>query len=297
MSAHEAEPRTAPPDVLLAVEEAIATLQSHPDSAVREAAGTLLEGIDAVHRLGLTHLVGAIHGMAGEAFLNRLTADPAVRLLLMSYNLIAVDRRLQAEEALDRVRGHLHDHGLDIEILEVVGGVVTVRLHWRAEAAGQAPPAGETVRRDIEATLLEHFVGFQELVVRGRHEPSGAVHHVPLDAVRRAKTPVYYDALGAADLAEGAVKAVDVNGVPVLLACVDGEVYAIRNRCGDSPLPLEFGSLTGSELRCSWHGCRYDVRSGRRVDGEAGRLQVFPVAIDRTTIRIALDVAGQGSES
>jgi nitrite reductase/ring-hydroxylating ferredoxin subunit len=297
MSAPEAEPRTAPPDVLLAVEEAIATLQSHPDSAVREAAGALLEGIDTVHRLGLTHLVGAIHGMAGEAFVNRLTADPAIRLLLMSYNLIAVDRRLQAEEALDTVRGHLHDHGIDIEILEVVGGVVTVRLYRRTEAAGVTPPAEEIVRRDIEATLLEHFVGFQELVVRGRNEPTGAVHLVPLEALRRARAPVYFDALDAADLAEGAVRAVDVNGVPVLLARLDGEVYAVRNRCGDSPLPLEFGSLSGSELRCSWHGCRYDVRSGRRVDGDVGRLQVFPVAVDRTTIRIALDAAQQGSES
>ena len=41
--------------------------------------------------------------MAGDAFLNRLAADPAIRLLLMSYELLAVDRRLLAEEALDAV--------------------------------------------------------------------------------------------------------------------------------------------------------------------------------------------------
>jgi nitrite reductase/ring-hydroxylating ferredoxin subunit len=285
------------PDVLQAVDEAIATLQSHPDRIVRDAAQALLEGIDAVHRLGLTHLVQAIHGMAGEGFLNRLTADPAIRLLLMSYNLIAVDRRLQAEEALDTVRGHLHDHGVDVEILGVVGGVVTVRLHWRARSGGAIETPVDAVSRDLEAALLEHFVGFQEVVVKGRSEPPAAIHHVPLDALRPANRPIYSDALGLQDLREGSTRAVDVNGVPVLLARVDGDVYAVRNRCGESPLPLEFGSLIGSELHCSWHGCRYDVRSGRRVDGEAGSIQVFPVSIDEERIRIALDVTRDGGEA
>ncbi|HTG12574.1 MAG TPA: NifU family protein, partial [Candidatus Eisenbacteria bacterium] len=89
----------------------------------------LLQGIDAVHRTALTHLVDAIRGMAGDAFVNRLAGDPAIRLLLMSYELLAVDRRLVAEEALDAVRGHLHDHGIDVELVDVVGGAVYVRLH------------------------------------------------------------------------------------------------------------------------------------------------------------------------
>src|SRR5262245_14781185 len=123
------EAKAAEADLLEDVERAIAALETHADPHVRAAVHALLTGIDAVHRAGLTHLAQAIHGMAGEAFLNRLVADPAIRLLLMSYNLVAVDRRMQAEEAIDGVRGHLHDHGIDVEILEVVGGVVYVRLH------------------------------------------------------------------------------------------------------------------------------------------------------------------------
>src|SRR5687768_8978950 len=97
-------------DVLAEVDRAMSELTAHPDAAVREAVTTLLEGIDAVHRAGLTHLVQALHCMSGDTLINRLIADPAIRMLLMSYDLIAVDRRLQAEEALDTVRGHLHDH-------------------------------------------------------------------------------------------------------------------------------------------------------------------------------------------
>ena len=132
-------------DILEEVQRLIAELESHPDARVRASVTALLEGIDTVHRTALTHLVGAIQSMAGEAFMNRLTADPAIRLLLMSYDLIAVDRRLHAEEALDRVRGHLHDHGIDVELSEVVGGAVYVTLH----GIERSDVVREGVRRDL----------------------------------------------------------------------------------------------------------------------------------------------------
>ena len=146
------------------------------------------------------------------------------------------------------------------------------------------------VRRDLEAALLEHFVGFQELVVGERPGMAGTVHTVSVDALRRASRPVYYDALASADLPESGIRGVEVNGVPVLLARVDGSSPGAGGT-------LEFSVVDGSELRCSWHGCRYDVRSGRRVDGEAGSLQVFPVSVDQDRVRVALDVARGGEMS
>ena len=50
--------------------------------AVREQTTRLLEDIDAVHRLGLAHLMDVIRGMGGDAFVNRLIGDPAIRMLL-----------------------------------------------------------------------------------------------------------------------------------------------------------------------------------------------------------------------
>src|SRR5262245_37140311 len=148
-------------DVLEEVQRPIDALEAHPDPAVRADLTALLQGIDAVHRTALAHLVDAIRGMAGDAFVNRLAADPAIRLLLMSYELLAVDRRLLAEEALDAVRGHLHDHGIDVELADVVGGAVYVRLHGLPDAG----PAHEAARRDVEEALRAGLVGFQELVV------------------------------------------------------------------------------------------------------------------------------------
>ena len=275
-----------PPDDL--IEEAqrlIAALEAHPDPEVRAQVTTLLQHVDAIHRTALTHLVGAIHGMAGEAFMNRLTADPAIRLLLMSYDLLAVDRRLMTEEALDAVRGHLHTHGIDVELTDVVGGVVYLKLHG-ADGAGLDAGA---VRRDLESALQAGLPGFQELVI-GERQQSGAS---PLLQISGAKlhAPVHRAACAVADVPPGTLKAVDVDGDAILIANVAGDFHALADHCGDGPLPLRFSTLADAELRCSWHGCRYDVRTGARVDGHGESLRVYPVRIEHGEVRVVVAVA------
>ena len=166
------------PDLLEEIEQLIGALQNRHGAGVRDQVELLLADIDAIHRAGLTHLLDAIRGMGGDAFVNRLIADPAIRMLLMSYDLVPVDRRLMAEEALDSVRGHLHARGVDVEILDVVGGVVYTRLHGVA-AANRAEAA---VVQDIEECVREGFVGFQELVTRERH---ASVKPIPIGLLRR----------------------------------------------------------------------------------------------------------------
>jgi nitrite reductase/ring-hydroxylating ferredoxin subunit len=271
-------------DVLEEAQRLIAALESHPDPAVGARLTALLQSIDAIHRTALTHLVSAIQGMAGEAFINRLTTDPAIRLLLMSYDLLAVDRRLLAEEALDAVRGHLHAHGVDVELADVVGGAVYVRLHGLEGGTISV----DMVRHDLEEALREGLLGFQELVLGDR--PSARPDLLQVGGLRQARRPVYRRACATTDVACGELKAVDIEGQDILVANVDGQYHALANRCGDTPLPLHFGTLLGAELRCSWHGCLYDVRSGHRLDGGRERLAVFPVAVEGGEVRVAVGV-------
>ena len=283
MSDDNAGAAESAPDLLLDVEQLIAELQQGHGAIVAARVTRLLQDVDAIHRAGLTHLMNAIRSMGGDAFVNRLIADPAIRILLMSYDLIAADRRLSAEEALDTVRGHLHAHGIDVEILEVVGGVVYVRLHGLSGGA----IAEESVLHDLEEALRAEFIGFQELVTR---DPRTTSPMIPLATLRRANRPVYRDVFDATTLNDGELKGIDVDGHRVLIARVDGEYVAVANRCGMTPLPLEFSTLQRAELRCSWHGCRYDVRTGNRLDGGGDRLAVFPVRVEDGMVRIAIDI-------
>jgi nitrite reductase/ring-hydroxylating ferredoxin subunit len=276
-------------DLIEDADRLIAALAAHPDPTVREQVRTLLEHIDTIHRTALTRLVGAIHAMAGEAFVNRLAADPAIRLLLMSYGLLAVDRRLLAEEALDSVRGHLHAHGLDVVLTSVTGGAVTVTLH----GGDGARMAVDAARRDVEAALAAGLPGFQELTLGDRPSPAPA----PLLQIgaSRLRGPAYRPACAASAVPPGTTHAVEVDGEPILIANVGGDVHAIADRCGESPLPLRFGSLEGAELRCSWHGCRYDVRSGARLDRRADSARVYPVKVEAGEIRVAMAPEPRGA--
>ncbi len=268
-------------DLLEVAERLIAELEAHSDPAVGEKLQTLLAAIDTVHRTGLTRLMAAIHGLGGEALVNRLVGDPAVRLLLMSYDLVAVDRRIQTEEAADAVRGHLHAHGVDIEITEVVGGVVYARLHVQPDRT----PNLDDAKRDLQAALKEGLLGFQQLVIRNRETaPSGLVQL----GINRGRQPVYVTVSVREDVVAGQLVPVEAEGQSVLLVEVEDEVYAVKNRCGDSPLPLQHSELDGAELKCSWHGCRYDVRTGERLGGLGDRLQIFPVRVERGKVQIAI---------
>jgi len=274
-------------DVLDEVSALIASLQSHSDPAVREQLDALLAGIDAVHRTALSHMFDAIQGLGGETFVNKLTADPAIRLLLMSYDLLAVDRRIHAEEALDAVRGHLHSHGIDVELLDVAGSEVFVRLH----GVDKSRMPVEAVRRDIETALRDGLIGFQIVTIGDRPQPLKASELVQLGGLRPANRPVYHAAFRSDELAPGEMRAVDAGSDAILVANIAGDFYAVADRCGESPLPLSFSALDGAIIVCSWHGCRYDVRSGARADASGGdRIRVYPVRVERGNVEVAVGV-------
>ena len=282
----EATPDSA--DLLVEAEQYIAALTAHPDPAVGAATAALLERIDTVHRMALTHLMGAIQSMAGDAFINRLTGDPAIRLLLMSYDLLAVDRRTLAEEALDPVRAHLHAHGVDVELVDVLGGVIAVRLHGVAPSA--ATYAG--VVRDVEAALRVGLLGFQELEIqdgKGARPAAADSTFLPAASLQRAFRPVYRDVCPSGEIAPGTMRSVMVDGVSVLVMRVGEEFLGVRNACGESPLPLDYSTLEGAELRCSWHGCRYDVRTGHNLDRPDGdQLAVLPVRVSDGVVQVVV---------
>jgi nitrite reductase/ring-hydroxylating ferredoxin subunit len=66
----------------------------------------------------------------------------------------------------------------------------------------------------------------------------------------------------------------------------------VCNACGESPLPLDYSTLVGTELTCSWHGCRYDIRTGHRLDrpdaGHEEHLRVLPLRVRDGVVEIVV---------
>jgi nitrite reductase (NADH) small subunit/3-phenylpropionate/trans-cinnamate dioxygenase ferredoxin subunit len=111
---------------------------------------------------------------------------------------------------------------------------------------------------------------------------------IPVESLRlRGRPPNWKVAFAQSDLPHGSLQAVEIDGIPVLLCSVEEGVFAYRNSCGGSILPLHLGTLAGGEIHCPWHGCRYDVRTGKRLDGAGADLEPFQVALQEGMIHVA----------
>jgi 3-phenylpropionate/trans-cinnamate dioxygenase ferredoxin subunit len=65
------------------------------------------------------------------------------------------------------------------------------------------------------------------------------------------------------ELADGAAKAVVVDGEPVVVARVGDEVFALRDVCSHAEVPLSEGVVeSDATISCWLHGSRFDLRTG-----------------------------------
>jgi len=63
----------------------------------------------------------------------------------------------------------------------------------------------------------------------------------------------------------GSMKAVKLSGLEILIANVNGNYYAIGNRCTHSGAELSKGRLEGNLIICPWHKAKFDVTTGKVV--------------------------------
>lgn len=74
----------------------------------------------------------------------------------------------------------------------------------------------------------------------------------------------------SAELDEGALLGVVVEGARVCLARHAGRVFALDDECPHQGYPLSSGELLdGGRVECPWHGAQFDCRSGLVQQGPA----------------------------
>jgi 3-phenylpropionate/trans-cinnamate dioxygenase ferredoxin subunit len=86
----------------------------------------------------------------------------------------------------------------------------------------------------------------------------------------------------------GALTAVEVAGVRIAIANVDGAYHAFGDTCTHEQCSLAEGDLAGTTVTCACHGAEFDVRTGAVLAPPAR----IPVKVYRTRVRgDALEVA------
>ena len=102
--------------------------------------------------------------------------------------------------------------------------------------------------------------------------------------------------VGAADLKPGEKRIVEINGRSVGIFNVNGDYYALHNRCPHMGGNLCEGPVTGTTLytdktefvygrenelvRCGWHGWEFEIKTGQCLVKQQMRVRTYQVSAE-----------------
>jgi nitrite reductase/ring-hydroxylating ferredoxin subunit len=94
------------------------------------------------------------------------------------------------------------------------------------------------------------------------------------------------------DIKEGGLLGVELEGNNIVLAMINGQVFAIDAVCSHQGGPLEEGNIEGYNLTCPWHYAVFDVRNGKVSDRTvwAKNQTSYPVNVDQSTGDILVNI-------
>ncbi len=107
-------------------------------------------------------------------------------------------------------------------------------------------------------------------------KPGGLQNHMVLVEVAKV-----------ADIAEGKGKGVTSGEKQMAIFNVGGKFYAISKKCTHAGGPLDDGLLEGFIVTCPWHGSKFDIRTGKVVNGPATKdAEVHKVKVDGQSVKV-----------
>lgn len=91
------------------------------------------------------------------------------------------------------------------------------------------------------------------------------------------------------DVPKNQMQVFNVKEREILLVNLDGEFYALDNRCPHMGYPLFFGSLEGDTLICGFHSAKFNVRTGESAGAVTSeRLTTFPVNVKNSSVFVEI---------
>ncbi|MGI8507321.1 MAG: NifU family protein [Solirubrobacteraceae bacterium] len=299
-----------PGELLDRIQDLSAKVDELEDVRARTLAQELVASVIAMYGDGLQRIMEVIGQSreAGATIMDELSQDGAVASLLLIHDLYPVSLEDRVLEALDTVRPYMESHGGNVELIVLEDGVAKLALQGSCNgcAASRA-----TLELAIKQALDEHAPDLAGLVVEGvTEEPPGMGNGNALPMATAAPSPPPSPAPAAAGSLElplvhagpgpgptqerpparwtavsesarpdgGGLRAVEIEGVPLLLADVDGSLLAYQDSCAACGEPLGDSRLDGGLLRCSSCEVEFDLpRAGRAAGGEPLQLKPVPL--------------------
>jgi len=90
------------------------------------------------------------------------------------------------------------------------------------------------------------------------------------------------------DVPEGEMVGVQLDGEEIVLAKVDGQIYAFGGQCTHREGPLVDGLLEGDIVECPYHQGRFNIKTGAVVDEPPEEpIPTFQVQVEGEDVKVA----------
>ncbi len=100
--------------------------------------------------------------------------------------------------------------------------------------------------------------------------------------------PDFVKVAQVSEIRPGDMMMVNVGPDQVLLANVDGAIYACEDICSHAYASLSEGDINGTEIECPLHGALFNVTTGEPLTPPAeDPVKVFPVQIEGDDILVS----------
>src|ERR1700726_2474908 len=137
------------------VDTLVGELQQLPDLASRALVEELLSTVLDLHGEAFSRMLEAL-GPRGEPAADRLlevmAADDLIRGVLLLHGLHPMDLRSRVEGALESVRPYMKTHGGGVELIDVAGDIVCIRLEGHCQGC---PSSAVTLKLAVEKAIYE----------------------------------------------------------------------------------------------------------------------------------------------
>jgi Fe-S cluster biogenesis protein NfuA/nitrite reductase/ring-hydroxylating ferredoxin subunit len=218
-----------------------------------------------------------------DSLLRALAEDSVIGSLMLIHDLYPVPLETRVREALASVRPYMESHGGDVELLRLEDGIAHLRLVGHCHGC---PASAATLELAIKEAIDDAAPDLLGLEVEGVAEPKPvrkplAMVGGPTEAGGASR---WQRLEQAGSIEPGTFRTLELEGVELVVANVDGSVLAYRDRCAACDASLREAELAGPLLTCAACGCTFDLpRAGRASDGEA---QLDPVPLLRRDERV-----------
>ena len=256
-----------------------------PDSPSKELIRECIAEILTFYGNGLERIMTVLineSNVTATKILNNLLEDSFINGLLIIHDLHPFDLNTRLNLALEKVRPYIESHGGQLELLSLQNGIAKIKLSGSCKSCASS---SVTLELAIKESIEENCPDLLQLDVEGVSPSLSGIHNAKTE---RSPASPWKQVNGLADLSNGDMKFIELNGVQLAICKIGDQLFAYRNCCPACDLPLTSGKIDGESVSCKL-GHRYDIRrAGVCVDDPDIHLDPFPLLEDNGVVKISV---------